>query len=126
MATQSNRTRIKRRIRSTVSGSAARPRMSVFRSNKEIYVQLVDDLEGKTVLAASSSDKGIATDKGNKTEIATKVGKLIAEKANEAGIETVVFDRNGYLYPVSYTHLRAHETVLDLVCRLLLEKKKKK
>ena len=98
MATQSNRTRIKRRIRSTVSGSAARPRMSVFRSNKEIYVQLVDDLEGKTVLAASSSDKGIAGDKTNKTEIATKVGKLIAESATEAGIETVVFDRNGYLY----------------------------
>jgi large subunit ribosomal protein L18 len=98
MATQSNRIRIKRRIRSTVSGSAARPRMSVFRSNKEIYVQLVDDLEGKTVLAASSADKGIADDKANKTETATKVGKLIAERATEAGIETVVFDRNGYLY----------------------------
>lgn len=98
MATQSNRIRIKRRIRSTVSGSAVRPRMSVFRSNKEIYVQLVDDLEGKTLLAASSTDKGVATDKGNKTEIAAKVGKLIAERATEAGIETVVFDRNGYLY----------------------------
>ncbi|MFT7101493.1 MAG: large subunit ribosomal protein L18 [Bacteroidia bacterium] len=98
MATQSNRTRIKRRIRSTISGSAARPRMSVFRSNKEIYVQLVDDLEGKTVLAASSSDKGIAGEKANKTDIATKVGKLIAERATEAGIESVVFDRNGYLY----------------------------
>ena len=98
MATQNNRLKIKKRIRSIVSGSAVRPRMSVFRSNKEIYVQLVDDLAGTTLLAASSSDKGIATDSGNKTEIATKVGKLIAEKAKEAGIETVVFDRNGYLY----------------------------
>ena len=98
MATQNKRFKIKKRIRSIVSGSAARPRMSVFRSNKEIYVQLVDDMEGKTLLAASSSDKGIASEKGNKTEIANKVGKLIAEKAKEAGIETVVFDRNGYLY----------------------------
>jgi large subunit ribosomal protein L18 len=72
--------------------------MSVFRSNKEIYVQLVNDLEGVTVLAASSADKGIADDKGTKTEIANKVGKLIAERAKEAGIEKVVFDRNGYLY----------------------------
>ncbi len=98
MATQTKRAKIKKRIRSIVSGSAERPRMSVFRSNKEIYVQLVDDMEGKTLLAASSSDKGIASEKGNKTEIANKVGKLIAEKAKEAGIETVVFDRNGYLY----------------------------
>ena len=98
MATKNKRLKIKKRIRSTVSGSAERPRMSVFRSNKEIYVQLVDDVEGKTVLAASSADKGLADDKGNKTEIANKVGKLIAEKAKEAGIENVVFDRNGYLY----------------------------
>jgi len=98
MATQNKRLKIKKRIRSIVSGSAARPRMSVFRINKEIYVQLVDDMAGTTLIAASSSDKGIADDKGNKTEIATKVGKLIAEKAKEAGIETVVFDRNGYLY----------------------------
>jgi large subunit ribosomal protein L18 len=98
MATKNRRTKIKKRIRATVSGSAERPRMSVFRSNKEIYVQLVDDLEGKTLLAASSADKGIASEKGNKTEIANKVGKLIAERAKEAGIESVVFDRNGYLY----------------------------
>lgn len=98
MATKNKRLKIKKRIRSIVSGSAERPRMSVFRSNKEIYVQLVDDAEGKTLLAASSADKGIAGDKGNKTEIATKVGKLIAERAKEAGIEKVVFDRNGYLY----------------------------
>jgi large subunit ribosomal protein L18 len=72
--------------------------MSVYRSNKEIYVQLVDDLEGKTLLAASSSDKGLADEKVTKIELANKVGKLIAERAKEAGIETVVFDRNGYLY----------------------------
>ena len=98
MATKIKRDKIKKRIRAVVSGSAERPRMSVFRSNKEIYVQLVNDLEGVTVLAASSADKGIADDKGTKTEIANKVGKLIAERAKEAGIEKVVFDRNGYLY----------------------------
>ena len=98
MATSKKRLKIKTRIRATVSGSAARPRMSVFRSNKEIYVQLVNDLEGSTVLAASSTDKGIADEKGTKTEIANKVGKLIAERAKEAGIDNVVFDRNGYLY----------------------------
>lgn len=98
MATTNKRVKIKKRIRSVVSGSAERPRMSVFRSNKEIYVQLVNDLDGTTVLAASSAEKGLASEKGNKTEIATKVGKLIAEKAKEAGIEKVVFDRNGYLY----------------------------
>lgn len=98
MATSSRRLKIKTRIRAKVSGSSDRPRMSVYRSNKDIYVQLVDDLEGKTVLAASSRDKGIASEKGTKTEIANKVGKLIAERAKEAGIESVVFDRNGYLY----------------------------
>lgn len=95
---QLKRDKIKKRIRSIISGSAERPRMSVFRSNKEIYVQLVNDLEGTTLLAASSADKGIADEKGSKTEVATLVGKLIAERAKEAGIENVVFDRNGYLY----------------------------
>lgn len=98
MATSKRRLKIKKRIRSTVSGSSNRPRMTVYRSNKEIYVQLVDDLEGKTLLAASSSDKGLADEKGSKIELANRVGKLIAERAKEAGIETVVFDRNGYLY----------------------------
>lgn len=98
MATSKRRLKIKTRIRAKVSGSADRPRMSVYRSNKDIYVQLVDDLEEKTILAASSRDKGIASVKGNKTEIASKVGKLVAERAKEAGIDTVVFDRNGYLY----------------------------
>jgi large subunit ribosomal protein L18 len=92
------RAKIKARIRSRISGTADRPRMSVFRSNKEIYVQLVDDLTGSTILAASSKEKGIAEEKGPKIEVSRKVGKLIAERAKEAGVTAVVFDRNGYLY----------------------------
>ena len=88
------RNKIKARIRGRISGTAARPRMTVFRSNKQIYVQLVDDLAGKTLVSASS--KGIAG--GNKSEIAAKVGESIAKKALEAGISEVVFDRNGYLF----------------------------
>ncbi len=88
------RNKIKTRIRGKVSGTAARPRMTVFRSNKQIYVQLVDDQEGKTLVSASS--KGI--EEGTKTEIAAKVGKAAAEKALAAGITEVVFDRNGYLF----------------------------
>ena len=88
------RNKIKTRIRGKVSGTAARPRMTVFRSNKQIYVQFIDDLEGKTLVAASS--KGI--EGGTKTEIAAKVGKAAAEKALAAGITEVVFDRNGYLF----------------------------
>ena len=92
------RFRIKQKVRKTVNGSPERPRLSVFRSNKEIYVQLIDDSEGKTVLAASSMEKGIAEQKVTKIEQAKLVGSLIAEKAKEAGIESIVFDRNGYLY----------------------------
>ncbi|MCF0219593.1 MAG: 50S ribosomal protein L18 [Muribaculaceae bacterium] len=88
------RNKIKARIRGRISGTAERPRMTVFRSNKQIYVQLVDDATGHTLLAASS--KGM--EEGNKTEIAAKVGEAIAAKALEAGITTVVFDRNGYLF----------------------------
>jgi large subunit ribosomal protein L18 len=91
------RQRIKYRIRKIVSGSATRPRLSVFRSNKEIYAQLVDDLNGVTLLAASSRDKGVDA-KGTNIEVANAVGKLVAEKALKAGIETVTFDRGGYLY----------------------------
>jgi large subunit ribosomal protein L18 len=90
------RQRIKFRIRKIVSGTAARPRLSVFRSNKEIYAQLIDDVNGVTLLAASSRDKAIA--KGTNIETAAAVGKLVAEKAIEAGIDTVSFDRGGYLY----------------------------
>lgn len=89
------RTKIKTRIRGKISGTAQRPRMTVFRSNKQIYVQLIDDLEGKTLAAASS--KGLEAG-GTKCEIAAQVGKAIAEKAQAAGISEVVFDRNGYLF----------------------------
>ena len=92
------RTRIKRRIRKVVSGTAVKPRMSVFRSNTQIYVQLVDDLTGTTLLSASSRCKEIAGQKVNKTEQAKLVGKLAAERSLEKGISAVVFDRNGYLY----------------------------
>ena len=88
------RNKIKTRIRGKISGTAQRPRMSVFRSNKQIYVQLIDDLAGVTLVATSS--KGIG--EGTKTEIAAQVGRNIAQKALEAGITEVVFDRNGYLF----------------------------
>ena len=90
------RQRIKNRIRKIVSGTAAKPRLSVFRSNKEIYAQLVDDVAGVTLVAASSRDKDVAS--GSKSESAASVGKAIAEKAAKAGVESVSFDRNGYLY----------------------------
>lgn len=92
------RIRIKYRVRRIVKGTPERPRMCVFRSNKEIYVQMIDDLTGKTVLTASSKDKSIADQKVSKIEQAKLVGKLAAEKAKESNIENVVFDRNGYLY----------------------------
>ena len=90
------RQRIRFRIRKIVSGTAAKPRLSVFRSNKEIYAQLIDDVNGVTLLAASSREKGVS--KGTNVEVATAVGKLIAEKALKAGMENVTFDRGGYLY----------------------------
>ncbi len=92
------RSRIKNRIRKVVSGTEAKPRLSVFRSNKEIYAQIVDDVTGKTISAASSRDKDVSSAKGTKTEIATLVGKSVAEKAIKAGVNTITFDRGGYLY----------------------------
>ena len=92
------RDRIRFRIRKTVSGTEQRPRLAVFRSNKEIYAQLIDDVSGKTITAASSRDKDINSAKGTKTEIAALVGKSLAEKALKAGIETIAFDRGGYQY----------------------------
>ena len=94
---QERRYRIKKRIRKIVSGTAERPRLNVFRSNKQIYAQLIDDTKGITLVAASSY-KNKATDKLNKIDQAAVVGKDIAQKAVKAGVETVVFDRNGYLY----------------------------
>lgn len=88
------RIKIKYRLRKKISGTAERPRLTVFRSNKQIYVQVVNDETAKTLVAASS----VGLEKSTKCEQAAKVGEMIAKKAIEAGIETVVFDRNGYLY----------------------------
>ncbi len=93
------RIRIKYRIRKRLSGNDSRPRMSVYRSNKQIYVQLVNDIEGRTLISASSKEKEIAEKKvSNKIEQAKLVGKLIAQKALANGFKEVVFDRSGYLY----------------------------
>lgn len=92
------RQKLRWRIRATVSGNAQKPRLSVFRSNKEIYAQLVDDTTGRTLAAASSRDKAISATAGPKIEISSAVGKLLAERAKAAGVETCVFDRGGYLY----------------------------
>ena len=91
-----NKQRLKRhaRVRGKISGTAERPRMSVFRSNKQIYVQIINDLTGTTLVSASS----LGMEACPKKEQAAKVGELAAKKALEAGITTVVFDRNGYLY----------------------------
>lgn len=90
------RNRIKRRVRGKIHGTSECPRLSVFRSNKQIYAQIIDDRAGKTLAAAGSL--GADEAKGAKLDQAAAVGKMIAEKAKAAGIETVVFDRNGYLY----------------------------
>jgi large subunit ribosomal protein L18 len=89
------RLKIKKGIRGKISGTPERPRMTVYRSNKQIYAQIIDDTIGKTLAAASSLKM---EKKVTKKEIAAKVGELIAKSAQEAGVQTVVFDRNGYLY----------------------------
>ena len=91
-----SRNRIKRRVRGKVHGTTECPRLSVFRSNKQIYAQIIDDRAGRTLAAAGSL--GADDSKGPKLDQAAAVGKMISEKANAAGIESVVFDRNGYLY----------------------------
>ncbi|WP_018109206.1 50S ribosomal protein L18 [Bacteroides propionicifaciens] len=88
------RRKIRYRVRNKISGSSSCPRMSVYRSNKQIYVQIIDDLSGKTLVSASSLGLNVPSNKDQ----AVKVGELIAKKAVEAGIEAVVFDRGGYLY----------------------------
>jgi large subunit ribosomal protein L18 len=93
------RTRIKMRIRKKISGTAETPRLAVYRSNKQIYVQVIDDLKGTTLLSASSKEKEVAATSGiKKVEQAKLVGKLLAAKCKEKGIETVVFDRSGNKY----------------------------
>jgi large subunit ribosomal protein L18 len=98
LSKQDRRERLRFRIRKTVAGTESRPRLAVFRSNKEIYAQIIDDVSGKTITAASSRDKDIDASKVNKVEAAKMVGKAIAEKAVKAGVETIAFDRGGYLY----------------------------
>ena len=88
-----SRQRVKHAIRKKVSGTSERPRLAIFRSNKEIYAQIIDDVVGNTLASASSSDV-----KGTKTEQASVVGKLIADSAKKVGVDTVVFDRGGFLY----------------------------
>jgi large subunit ribosomal protein L18 len=96
LSVRNARIRRHKRVRSKVSGSAERPRLVVFRSNRGIEAQLVDDLEGKTLAAASWLQ--LKGGKGSKTGQAAEVGKLLAQNAKKAGVETVVFDRGGYLY----------------------------
>lgn len=91
------RIKLKMGIRKKINGTPTRPRLTVFRSNKEIYAQLIDDINGKTLASASSIEKTF-TKEGTKIDIAKSVGKLIAERAISVGIDSVVFDRNGYLY----------------------------
>jgi large subunit ribosomal protein L18 len=95
LAKVQRRSKIKAGIRSRVFGTPERPRLSVFRSNKQIYAQIIDDVHGKTLAAASSKN---LTDKMTNVEKSALVGKALAEKALQAGISAVVFDRNGYLY----------------------------
>ena len=92
----SRRTKIHKRIRSKVKGIDSKPRMTVFRSNKEFYVQLIDDIQGKTLISASSRE--LTDAKGNKVEISKAVGTSLAQKAKAAGINDVKFDRGGFLY----------------------------
>ena len=92
------RQKLRWRIRAKVVGTSQKPRLSVFRSNKDIYAQLIDDATGTTLAAASSRQKDIAAQKVTKSEKSLLVGKAIAEKAKSLGIETCIFDRGGYLY----------------------------
>lgn len=88
---------IRRRIRKKLRGTADRPRLSVFRSNKDIYCQAIDDINGVTLVSASSRDKGL-DQTGTKTDVAKRVGMAVAEKMKSKGISTILFDRGGYLY----------------------------
>jgi large subunit ribosomal protein L18 len=90
------RLRIRRSIRTKISGTTVKPRLSVFRSNKEIYAQLIDDEKGTTIASASSQE--LKSEKGTKTELSKAVGQKLAEKAKSNGIQEVTFDRGGYLY----------------------------
>ena len=92
------RQNIRYRIRRTIKGTADSPRLAVFRSNKQIYAQLIDDVAGNTIVAASSRDRSLEVKKVTKTEQAKLVGSLIGEKAKEVGVDSVKFDRGGFIY----------------------------
>ena len=95
--TRSQRIKRHKRVRAKIAGTPERPRLNVFRSNANIYAQIIDDTKGVTLVAASSLEKGFEG-RGNNCEAATKVGEAIAQRAKDKGIDTVVFDRGGYLY----------------------------
>jgi large subunit ribosomal protein L18 len=98
--TDKNATRRKRhaRVRAKLSGTSARPRLNVFRSNKHIYAQIIDDMNGVTLASASTMDKDLGLESTCNIEAAQKIGELVAKRAVEKGISAVVFDRGGYLY----------------------------
>ena len=117
---EDRRIRIKHRIRKRMNGTGEKPRLTVYRSNKQIYVQLVDDIQNKTLISASSLEEGIDEKKDiNKIEQARLVGKLAAEKSIKAGISQVVFDRNGYLYHGRVKHSPMLPGKLDLNFKVL-------
>ena len=101
MAKDNKRQRLqtrKKRVRAKISGTPERPRLSVYKSNANIYAQIIDDAKGETLVQASSQDKDIASDSTSKVDLSTKVGEVIAKKASDKGIKEIVFDRGGYLY----------------------------
>ena len=109
------RNRIRQRIKKVVSGTSDYPRLSVFRSNKEIYCQLIDDVNGKTIVQTSSRDKSIADLKlKSNIEISFNVGKSVAELALKKGIDKIKFDRGGYLYHGRVKHLLMVQEKVDL------------
>jgi large subunit ribosomal protein L18 len=95
-----NKTRKRRhaRVRAKIAGTAARPRLNVFRSNKHLYAQLIDDANGVTLASASTIEKDFGLESTGNQEAAAKVGELLAKRATEKGVASVVFDRGGYLY----------------------------
>ncbi|WP_100332804.1 50S ribosomal protein L18 [Bacillus xiapuensis] len=95
-----NKTRKKRhaRVRAKISGTESRPRLNIFRSNKHLYAQVIDDMNGVTLVSASTIEKDLGLDITGNSEAAAKVGELVAKRASEKGIKSVVFDRGGYLY----------------------------
>ena len=102
MITKADKNAVRRkrhaRVRTRLSGTEARPRLNVFRSNKHIYAQLIDDVNGVTIASASTLDKDINLDSSSNVDAAVKIGELVAKRAVEKGVKTVIFDRGGYLY----------------------------